>query len=508
MSGQGYQLVIECQLDDGSLKRLYLDTCTEKRVNATATLPQQPLQDGRVISDHMYSNPDEYSISGSFSLYGNIHDEYDDFPEVGASTDRLTNIQNVFEYIKDNGLLCNLTTINTDLDGSVRFKIRESMALKSISWTEKQASMSYSLSFVEVLTVDILEEYAKIDEDLPEITLPEARSLGSVLIEEENGQGDAISKIVIAALYERGYIPNADISWFGKIGYALRDTLEGVGYAAISVLLGALAKVIVEALAIKLISITGTALSTVFPVGTIIGVGLGIIVGIWSFLKITKNRRKEKMMLNLVDGLKPYTTTNKDGSVTIDIEAAKQDKNVRINNEEMTKLMQIIAACKTEILKLNEDCKLYTISSSENDNEDREVALDINGNTYFISFVKNENAAYGWDYKVAYANALFEAETLDGTNGLLFSKNAIVSDLDDADINKNCLFTDKSGEYFVFIYNPSISLEDNKSEEAQKAVASKLYSYQVLVSKGPVKPHIEAIYDAVYSKLESLKYVE
>ena len=511
MNGQGYQLVIECQLDDGSMKRLYLDTCTEKRVVASAQLASQPVQDGRVISDHMYSNPDEFSISGSFSLYGNIHDDYDDFPEIGASTDRLTNIQKVFEYIKDNGLLCNLTTINTDLDGSVRFKIRESMALKSITWTEKQASMSYALSFVEVLTVDLQEEYVEQDEDLPATTLPEARSLGSILIDENNENGDFITKAIIKALYDKGYISKKD----GQFFYETKEFFKNTGKVMLSAIIGeAIGELIVTGIvagAFALSAIFGgsIAASTIFPVGTIIGAGIGLIAGIVSAIIGIKNihdqKEKERKILHLVDNIDAYATTLSDGSVKLDIAGAKA--NCKINNEQIAILTKIFVNVKTEILKMNDDCKVYSISQSEDDNNDREVLLEIEGKPYYITFTKNKEAVNGWDFNVCAANQYFQAVPLDGTNGILYDRNAVVSDLDTADINSNCMFCDASGENFVFIYNPNLSETYNNSQEAQDSVKTKLFGYQVLVSKGQPKDHIEAIYNAIYNKIKELGYV-
>ena len=511
MNGQGYQLVIECQLNDGSMKRLYLDTCSEKKVVASAQIASQPVQDGRVISDHMYSNPDEFSISGTFSLYGNIHDDYDDFPEVGASTDRLTNIQNVFEYIKDNALLCNLTTINTDLDGSVRFKIRESMALKSITWTEKQASMNYSLSFVEVLTVDIQEEFVEVDPDLPMTTLPVARSLGAILAEDNNQDGDLITKIVTASLYENGYISKKDGQFFYEVGTALGTILQSVIARVIGAVIGAVIVTGVVSVAFVLSAIHGGAIAAtaIFPVGTIVGAAIGVAAGIIGFFtglsKRKQQKEKEKKILHLVNNIDSYAKTQSDGSVKLDVAGAKA--NCTINNEQMAILMKIFADVRTEVLKMNEDCKVYSISQSEEDNQNREVLIEIAGKAYYITFTKNTDATFGWDFNVSATDQYFNSVTLDGTNGILFDRNAVVTNLENAEVNTNCMFCDASGEYFVFIYNPNLSEEYNETQDAQDNVKNKLFGYQVLVSKGQPKAHMDAIYNAVYDKIKQLGYV-
>lgn len=507
---QGYQLVIDCHCNDGTIKRLFLDTCTEKRITVSAQLASQPVQDGRVISDHMYSNPDEYTISGTFSLYGNIRYEYDDFPEVGASTDRLTNIQNVFEYIKDNALLCDLTTLSLDIDGSERFKIRKGMALKNITWVEKQASMLYNLTFGEIMTVTIGEEYISPDEDLPITIMPVARSLGAILTEEDKEGTDYISEILVETLYERGYITKKDGRWFvemlssfGKIGVGQYILCKVIGCVVGSILvsLGIIAAVAF----MNIVLHTSIAISSCFPVGTVIGAVAGAIMGIVFFIKKLKEYKKEKKILHLVNNIDPYVITLADGNVELDVEGAK--KNTSVNNEDLMKLMRVIAEVKTQVLKLNDDCKIYQISSSEDDNTDREVIINIAGKSYFITFTKNNNSDFGWNFDVCAMNDSYEAVPLIGSNGMLLDRNKVISRLEEADINTNCLFVDSTFEYYVFIYNPSLNEEQNPSQEEQDVVKTKLFSFQVLVTKGPIKNHLESIKDAIYNTIENIGYI-
>ena len=153
----GFQLVIGAKLDGVNYQYLYLDTCMEKKVTSSATIPIYPLQDGTTMSDHMYRNPDTFSIQGSFSLAGarasdrNYGAPFTD--EVASGQDRLTKIQAVFEYIKDNGILCDLTTFGPSGNGETRFKTRHNMALQSVTWVEKQISMEYTMEFHEIICV-------------------------------------------------------------------------------------------------------------------------------------------------------------------------------------------------------------------------------------------------------------------------------------------------------------------------------------------------------------------
>ena len=67
---RGYELVIRAKFDGKNETWLHLDTITEKNLTSSARIPTQPMQDGNTMADHMYRNPDEYSVSGTFSLYG------------------------------------------------------------------------------------------------------------------------------------------------------------------------------------------------------------------------------------------------------------------------------------------------------------------------------------------------------------------------------------------------------------------------------------------------------
>ena len=64
-----YRTVIGAKLN-GRLCYFDLDTCTEKSLSSTATVPQYPVEDGVTVADHMYRNARTLTLSGSFSLAG------------------------------------------------------------------------------------------------------------------------------------------------------------------------------------------------------------------------------------------------------------------------------------------------------------------------------------------------------------------------------------------------------------------------------------------------------
>lgn len=511
---RGFQLVIDCELDSGEIKRLYLDTCMEKNITASAEIAQQPLQSGKVMSDHMYSMPDTYSISGTFSLYGNLHDDYDDFEGVEPSTDRLTNIENVFEYIKDNGLLCNLIMIDESKSGtaSVRFKERTSMALKSITWREKLASIDYSLNFCEVLTVDMQNPPISFD-DYPETIMPSARSLGQLLLDNAN---DNVAKMIILSLYQNGYISKSDLEYFwnvgNEVGYSTATVVSAMGVTALAAIggfaVGMAGALTVGAIGVYL-GITASAAS-VFPVGTIIAAGMAIVAGMAACIMYSINRaeeeRKRKIAFKLVNGISNYITKDANGDDVLDVQGAL--KNCSINNEEMTKLLKLIADVKNAILSYTGNVECYAVSSGQDDNSSRTVVININDWPYYIDIIKDENSTYGWKFNVSTLNSNGELVGLDGTNGICYGNELVVSDLNDCDINVNCLFSDKTFQKFVYIYNPSLNPEIiNNSQEDQDNVKNYLCGYQIIVSDGNMQDKINKIHTIIDDVIKSRGYI-
>ena len=81
-STSSYKAVIQCnfnQFGENELlkgtnqdptKYLLLDLVKNKSNSSDITLAQQPLQNGDVITDHMYRNAKTFTLTGEFSLNG------------------------------------------------------------------------------------------------------------------------------------------------------------------------------------------------------------------------------------------------------------------------------------------------------------------------------------------------------------------------------------------------------------------------------------------------------
>ena len=154
---------------------LPIDYIGSKSVKSSSTVISQPMQSGDTMSDHMYRNPTTISISGTFALNGRNWDNAT-YDNIVFLQDRLTAVQTVFEYIKNNGVLCTIITIACDMSGAdvasydeygnfignmnsenTRFLTRDNMALTSITWTEIGNTLDFSFEFLEVISIDMME---------------------------------------------------------------------------------------------------------------------------------------------------------------------------------------------------------------------------------------------------------------------------------------------------------------------------------------------------------------
>lgn len=500
---RGFSLVIGANLN-GEYTYLYLDTCHEKRVEGSSTIPTHPLQNGNTMADHMYRNPDTFTVSGSFSMFGRYaNDETYESIEVESDHGRLAKIQSVFEYIKDNGILCNLTTMRSMTPNSeTRFKTRNNFALEHISWIENQASMSFTLSFKEIIAVAIEEYEVKDDADLPNIVMPPARTLGQMMVAEENeGEVSPYVNIVILALQENGYLQNGVARAFQLMGTVVLGYIGATSIIAAAILLiaGIIKAGVAIGAAIAAAVGASAAITPAVPVGTIIGIAAIAIIGVGITIMKTvnkvKEKRRQKKMFKLINNLKDYVAD--DG--TVDEKALQEAINtngVSINESEVDRLNRFLTEVKNSILAVQSDCMFYAISNGQDDNTEREVVLNIANNAYYLSFIKDVSSSDGWKLQVSTTNSTGDAVDLNGTNGILLNGGwCPCTSFDEMDPMTNCIFKDATREYQVYLYAPNLAIQ--KDARAGAAVKKLLCSYYIVVSKGNVQSNVEKIYKAI-----------
>lgn len=468
-----YKAIIGCnwnQFVTGSTepdRYLALDLQEEPTITASATLCQQPLQSGDTMTDHMYRNPTTIQLSGMFSLNGsNVLNKDTSYNFFQTSQDRLTAIQEIFEKIKDDGILCRITTLKDGKGGDaqnndnaqVRFKERNNMALSSITWTQMQNSMKFSFTFNEVIMVEVQEYEELTDELLKELNLPRVTSpLGSSLSTVLSNTG-GIEQIVVQSLYNNGYIDNdfaqALIEFVDYVGtFVLAGLVAAGAIAAISAIAGSTAAAL---------AISGSA-AVIFPVGTIVAVAVVAVVAVVSLISSwfnrAKEREKQRKVFKLING------------------SAEQDA-IRLRN--------LLDDINNAVIGVTTNITIYEIDPKDT-NTPQQVMINLGGDYFTIDFQENNTKSeYGWTAQVYDLN----------DNPVRLQHNwCPQTSLADLKRNQNMWF--RSGQYEVYLINANLNDIVNSTDEEKKNVAKRLHSYTIWVSYGNVEENAKIIENAI-----------
>lgn len=470
----------------GDIKYLPLDLINSKTVNTSSQIVTQPLQSGDTMSDHMYRLPTELQLSGTFSLNGRNWNNttYDDIMSSGI--DRITSIQKVFEYIKNNGILCTIMTCATDIDkpdnftydndgnilssniniDSTRFITRKNMALTNINWGEFTNYLTYQFTFKEVIMVNTITEYVANDLDLPYTGMPVAQSLGDVFTSTDNQ--DIIAQSIMKILYDNKYIYDSFIKGLvSEIGEGASEYIRIVTAAS---LIGTAVGIIGGAMILSSVSSLLVATSSVVPVGTTIAataVIVGAVVGgIAGIIKFIEKRKKKKL-------------------------AFGKAKNIR---DDANRLNDLIDKVIGKISEFNFNTNVYQFQS---DNPNQQICLSVGGRYYYITLTRTQSDPY-WTSQISDAGFDDKADTISTK----LNDFPVVSSIMDFDPHSNCWFKDATRQYQVYLCNPSLALSENSTKEEIKAVKEKLSSYIIYVSKGNINDNIGKLTDIISAALE------
>jgi hypothetical protein len=522
-----YRTVITASLFGNNQRYIELDTCREKNVKESSTIPSRPIQNGQVMSDHMYRDPDEVTISGAFSLDGRMSYESRDCftvaniitdgnpavsdgkigsQEMGAladfgSADRLGRIERVFKFIKDNGILCDLTMVSGSGDGSVRFLRRRNMALQSISWTERYNSMSYDFTFKEIMQIDLqsYETDLSYSDLYPSVELPSTKSLGKML--QDTGE---LPATIIQLLYDRGYIDKKDGA---AMVYKVKDTaakdvtLAGLSGEGIMLAGGVLLAVSIAVLsaygAAAIVAAIGTS-AAIFPVGTIIAgaaaIGYGIYYAIRHWIDDAHAREKLSRGFNLIQNYLCYI--NDDYSVKDGYDPAQ----FTVNSGDLERLTDLLDSVATAISNAASGIEVYQVSPSQSDNTPFTSALMIGSDLVYLVFTKNTgNAENPWSIKVMDGVGSDAKDVAAGTNW------GVITDFGQCSRYKNAFYIDSSRQYEAYIIGSGAL---NSTQEEDDTTAQNLCSYYVVISQGSMEEKMKAIEDAIKNALEKQGFTD
>lgn len=314
---------------------LVLTAVEEPRLSASNTITTHPIVSGDMIADHSYKNPATLSFSGNAAAFGNkgILVDNDDIS--------LADLESLFMSLKDNSYLCSIVKLNLANENDVRFSVHENMVLKDISFTEKINTLEYSLTFQQVLLATIQTVDVDLsDEFLPNITEPITTSFTNSLINWEQ-----IDAIVIHTLEETGLMTRD-----------FKDFISGLGTAALTAIIGAVA-------AVALVSLLHIPVAGWAAIGitAAIGATVGLAIGIVNAIKKAKLKRK-------------YA-----------VEVFDKYKDDRKNQQEVERFNNFVSSIHKQLEQLNNYIHVYQIASEE----DQECAVSISNNYYIFTFGTN-----------------------------------------------------------------------------------------------------------------------
>lgn len=542
MANDAFKLIISTSFFNNNERFLELDTCTSKKINSTAEIAKHPLQDGSVFADHMYSNPDKFTVSGTFSLNGrqqyegsecysadNILDgitEEANIPEeLKALTEnnRLKNIQEVFEYIKKAGLLCSLTTLKgNETSNEVRFKRRDNMAISEIDWTENYNSLDFSITFKEIIQVkNQVYKFDNYSDLYPNSNMPSSKSFAQMLVDE-----GILYKYVLEILLDKGYIDKKDLmcfTYYNSVSSRSDVEVSMRYFKTVLLSIGAYLSVGLyatgSAIAAGLIG-TGSTLLSSTGIGLVIA---GVVFAIWAiFAAIEEGRKADRLKrgFNLIQNYANYV--NDDGTLKdgVDISTAKENK------VGLGKLKILLDDIQNVITKEFTDISVYGIAENETDNEDRTLPIIVNNDLCYFTFekdttTKSDYADFTWNLKVL-DGADENAKEVDNGFGW-----PMCSSFDECSRNTNSVYIDSTREYEVYLFGPGINVELLKQylstdalgtlgisptitipELIKQQVAKQQYlcNYQLIVVKGSAKEKIKKLNDIIVDTMSKLNY--
>lgn len=365
---------------DGNYEQVVLSTVDDTTINSSAEIATHPLVNGDVVADHMIKQPISLSLSGII--------DNKEAKAILIKDQQLTlgNIQEVFERIQKEGILCDVTKIkvNEKSEGTpISFLTRQQMALNSISWTEAINSMTFSFNFTQVLMTDVLDyNIDPLDENLPDITMPEASTFATELLDI-----DYVDAYFIKMLYDHDLM-TADFL----------DFLKTIGTEALIRLVGRTAAVIVGAAigfmvgaAIAKIGVTiGIASATAGgPVGALVGAAVAMAAVTIACL------------VHLGFALDKWVKRTS----TYRIKQFKKYRNAKKNNKEVQRFSELIESLHNQLNTLNNQILPFRIQV----NQPQEALCSIGDQYYDFVFERN-NTTNKWSMKLLNMNNQVLAE--------------------------------------------------------------------------------------------------
>ena len=337
---------------DGKIETVVLDTIDPTRVQSTSTVTEHPIVSGDMSADHMFKDPTTMSITGKFQLLqkSTISSLVNDSQE-----SHLSNIESLFERLKNDGILCEIVKITVMNDKKPRFMRRSNMVLTSIGWTEDVNTLGFNFQFREVLLADIIE----LEVDTDDAWLPNPNDPKELSFTNEIMDWEEVDKALISALLDADLVTEEFLQGISALGAT----------AVTSILVGAAGGIIAGAIAAKLGVTIVTVCGVSGPVGWIVGAAIAMVafaVGIVSM--VVKAVKKAK-----------YT-----------IKEFKTYKDEEKMAKEQGRFIEFVGQVHLQFEQLNDVISAYNIAA----NEEQQCILSIGDSVYSFIFGKNNTSGF------------------------------------------------------------------------------------------------------------------
>lgn len=467
----GYRVVIKCTLKENGSKvyhEIEFDKINSINVNSSSDITTYPIAQGYYVGDHMYRNPATVSIDGTYSLYGSRPQNYE-----GKYNDRLTNVQDLFEKIKNQGVFCTISTLSRINNEESMYITRHNMVLNSIRWTQNQASLDFNFSFTEVMVVnteEISSDFTEIDPDAPNPTDPKLVDFTDEVL-DWNKVSNIIDKMMIDSGraepkfmdYYTGKMSSDEYKAYLEEEKRKTEQLGTAGGAVTGLAAGAASGAVVG----SIIPVIGTT------IGTIIGGLGGLLFGHWA----GGNRGKAEAEQKVYDDYQ-FVLTN---------DAIKNESLVDEYGNFKSNVL-------TQIDQLEKAITCWSIPV----NEAQQLLLYIDNNSYVFNISKN-NGNGRWYVDISIWG---ENEENSGYKSIDMEGLAI------SDIGKctehNRLFKVNNGPYEVYLLNKKLNeIEANNLNIDQiNDIRSNLTNYLIIISSTPLYEFNETLKQIIEKSLE------
>ena len=456
-----YRVVLETTYNNENYV-IEFDNITNFVVNANSSITSSPIVNGDVVADHMYREPVSVSLSGTFSLIGSKPTIFK-----GDYEDRLTNIQDFFEKLKNSGSFISLITRARNDNQTERFLMRQNLVLNSITWTQNQISVNFDFGFVEVINVSIKETEYEVDVTDPNIPAQTDASIQSFT--DTLLPVDDVVNIVNKILLDN-YLLNDDfysglMAFLQRVGSAFEEGgKQLVSYAITGTLAGLGLSVLLSSLSIAVPA--GTVLAIA---GALVGAVVGFVKGLIEGYK--KKEAEQKFKLNA------FVLTNDNGSA---------------NDQECERYCNYIGTVVDNLNQLNDYLQVYGISSNEN----QECLVYINNYYYVFNFTKN-NVTGKWGLEIVSVNENnLVVESMSEIQGL--------SDLSECNKENALGYNSTNSKGFqLYLVNTKLyeATQNGYTSQQIEEITNDLTNYYILVSQIDMSEFTSTLSDIIYNAM-------